>query len=94
MLYEVITRVFISYSHDNKEDVETLAKILEKNNLIPIYDADLPGGFDFNDLLKRYIEHSHVFMPRITSYNVCYTKLLRMAELTAILWQRGRGHEI
>lgn len=60
-------RVFISYSHDNKEDVETIAKILEKNNLIPVYDADLPGGFDFNDLLKRYIEHSHVFMPLITA---------------------------
>ena len=59
-------RVFISYSHDNRQDAEIIADILRDNGLSPFYDANLPPGRPFDDLIATYISHSHVFMPLIT----------------------------
>ena len=69
-------RVFISYSHDDIKIVETMASSLRQMGLSPIWDKDILFGH-FDEQIKMHIEHSHIFMPRITSYNVCYTKLLR-----------------
>jgi hypothetical protein len=60
-------RVFISYAHNDKAFVERIARILEDNMLIPIYDKDIPAGSPFDEHIKKYISYSHVFMPLITS---------------------------
>jgi TIR domain len=59
-------RIFISYSHDDKDRVEKLARILEENGLNPVYDKHLEGGFGFTDTIKKLISHAHVFVPLIT----------------------------
>lgn len=60
-------RIFISYSHDNRQDAGIIADILRENGLSPFYDANLPPGRPFDDLIATYISHSHVFMPLITN---------------------------
>ncbi len=59
-------RVFISYSHENKQEAGIIADMLRENGLSPFYDANLPPGRPFDDLIATYISHSHVFMPLIT----------------------------
>lgn len=59
-------RIFISYSHKDKDRAEKLAKILKENGLNPIYDKHLEGGFGFTDQIKKFIAHAHVFVPLIT----------------------------
>jgi hypothetical protein len=60
-------RVFISYSHTDRDIVEKLAGMLERNGLTPIWDKDLRIGTFFDDEIKNYIAHAHVFMPIITA---------------------------
>ncbi|KKH95924.1 hypothetical protein EO95_11540 [Methanosarcina sp. 1.H.T.1A.1] len=59
-------RIFISYSHKDKDRVEKLAKILTENGLNPVYDKHLEGGFGFTDQIKKFIAHAHVFVPLIS----------------------------
>ena len=59
-------RVFISYSHENKDLAGRIVGALQKNGLTPMWDEDFSGGFGFPELIKRYIAHSHVFLPIIT----------------------------
>lgn len=59
-------RVFISYSHGNRRYAEGLARILEENGLLPIWDRNLVPGQAFSPQIKNYVAHSHVFMPIIT----------------------------
>lgn len=59
-------RVFISYSHTNLDDVLQLAEILRQIGLMPLYDANIQPGTSFDDSIRKYIAHSHVFMPFIT----------------------------
>lgn len=60
-------RVFISYSHDDREYAQKLADILEENTLQPIWDKNINRGSFFDEQIKDYIAHSHVFMPVITA---------------------------
>jgi hypothetical protein len=59
-------RVFISYSHGDRKCAENLARILEGNGLLPIWDKNLKPGQPFGIQIKNYIAHSHVFIPIIT----------------------------
>ncbi len=59
-------RVFISYSHADKDKVDRLVKVLKQNGLDPIYDKHLEGGFGFTEQIKKFISHSHIFLPLIT----------------------------
>ena len=59
-------RVFISYSHDDKEQVEKIVNILESNGLKPMWDQNFLYGQGFHEQIKNYIAHAHVFMPFIT----------------------------
>lgn len=59
-------RIFISYSHKDKDRAEKLAKTLKENGLNPIYDKHFEGGFGFTDQIKKFIAHAHVFVPLIT----------------------------
>lgn len=59
-------RIFISYSHHDKNLVVELDKILRDNELEPLWTEKLSGGSGFDEQIKMFIENAHVFMPVIT----------------------------
>lgn len=60
-------RIFISYSHDDHEQVDEIVRILQANAWIkPILDKDFAPGRGFHEQIKEYIAHAHIFMPIIT----------------------------
>jgi len=60
-------RVFISYSHDDKEFVGELVRYLESACLVKvIWDQDILAGFEFHEQIQDYIASSQIFMPLIT----------------------------
>lgn len=60
-------RVFVSYSHVDRKQIERIVDILKNNGLIPMWDENFLYGGRFHDQIKNYIAHSHVFMPFITN---------------------------
>ena len=71
MLYEVITFALLKVEKINTEDPEIAKDKIIFDNLTPLYPQE-----------KFLMEHIHDnystrIIDRITSYNVCYTKLLR-----------------
>lgn len=59
-------RVFISYSHEDRELVEELIEVLEGLKLCPMWDKNFAFGSGFHDQIKLFIAHAHIFMPVIT----------------------------
>ena len=89
MLYEVITYISIVF------DPVTVKKLQEKGETVIYGDAENEpilekAHVDTADVVvisvgnlviaMSIIEKIRALNPRITSYNVCYTKLLRMAK--------------
>ena len=75
MLYEVITQDYAQAlkAASSIEDTATLKKSeQELNNNIILRSAIISRNKEATDTSLKKILH-----PRITSYNVCYTKLLR-----------------
>lgn len=63
-------RVFISYSHEDKDKAEKLEKHLFSEGLFPIRDSGIQVGEAFSDEIKEMIERSHVFMPLVTPKSI------------------------
>ena len=59
-------RVFVSYAHTDNEVTRQIVDALSANGLEPMWDQNLRAGQGFNELIKLYIAHAHVFMPVIT----------------------------
>ncbi len=59
-------RVFISYSHKDKDLARKVAKALDDNNIVPLWDEDLIPGSGFHEQIKDYISQSHIIMPILT----------------------------
>jgi hypothetical protein len=60
-------RVFISYSHDEREKYEIVREALEHVDLVPWSDANLSvGPTGFTEQIQDLISHSHLFVPIIT----------------------------
>jgi len=60
-------RVFISYSHRDKEFVKELILFLEKECAVKvIWDNNLTAGSGFHEQIKDSIASAHIFMPLIT----------------------------
>lgn len=59
-------RVFISYSHADLAVVERLVEVLEEDGVTVLWSKKLAVGSGFDEQLKVFIEHAHVFMPVIT----------------------------
>jgi len=60
-------RVFISYSHRDKEFVKELIFFLEKECTVKvIWDNNLTAGSGFHEQIKDSIASAHIFMPLIT----------------------------
>ena len=60
-------RVFVSYSHQDKDLVWQVVQILKDIGLMPMWDRDFAYGAGFHDQIKIFIEHAHVFMPILTT---------------------------
>jgi hypothetical protein len=59
-------RVFISYSHEDRELVDKIVSLLENIGLCPMWDRDFAYGSGFHDQIKTFIAQAHVFLPVIT----------------------------
>lgn len=61
-------RVFISYSHEDKELVRILAEVIERNRMEAIYDdkKGLQVGTGFKEEIIHFISHAHIFLPLLT----------------------------
>ena len=60
-------RIFLSYSHQDKDLVGKVVQILKDIGLVPMWDRDFAYGAGFHDQIKIFIEHAHVFMPILTT---------------------------
>lgn len=59
-------RVFISYSHDDRDLADRVVAILSDNGLRPVWDRDFEFGRGFHEQIKTRIAHAHVFLPIVT----------------------------
>jgi hypothetical protein len=61
-------RVFISYSHKDKDFVKNLVDAINSNNqeIDVVFDNDLKAGLGFHDQIKELIAGAHLFMPIMT----------------------------
>lgn len=59
-------RIFISYSHEDQPLVERLVSILAGQGITPLWSNKLSVGESFDEEIKRFIEHAHIFMPILT----------------------------
>lgn len=59
-------RIFISYSHEDLELAQKIVAIISANRLTPMWDKDFLFGHGFQEQIKTFIAHSHVFLPIVT----------------------------
>ena len=59
-------RVFLSYSHDDRKQVETVKEVLQQNHLQPMLDQHFQYGRGFHAQIRNFIAHAHVFLPLLT----------------------------
>jgi hypothetical protein len=59
-------RIFISYSHEDRDIAERVAAQLAGLGFRPMWDKDLLPGVSFTDQIKRGIAYAHVFLPVLT----------------------------
>ena len=59
-------RVFISYSHSDRDIVERLEKVLKKARLMPMWDRNLPPGAGFSEQIQSFIVNSQIFLVILT----------------------------
>lgn len=59
-------RVFISYSHKDRDLVTRMVGILESIGLQPLWDKNIHPGMPFTDEIKDLIARAHLFIPLIT----------------------------
>lgn len=60
-------RVFISYSHEDRDVVEKIDEVLKANGLKPWWDKDFQIGDGFPEQIRMFIAHAHVFLPVMTA---------------------------
>ena len=65
-------RVFISYSHEDKEKVRILAEVIERNGMTAIYDEKegLQVGTGFREEIIHFISHAQIFLPLLTAISL------------------------
>jgi hypothetical protein len=59
-------RIFISYSHEDRDLVKEVVRVLKSLKLEPVWDKDIRPGVPFTETIKGLIAHAHIFMPLIT----------------------------
>jgi len=59
-------RIFISYSHEDKQLALIASEALSNLGYHPLWDSHIHPGTAFSDAIKGLIHHAHIFMPLIT----------------------------
>ncbi|KUK46688.1 MAG: TIR protein [Anaerolinea thermophila] len=59
-------RIFIAYSHEDRNLLENAVRVLEENGYHPLCDKNIMVGKPFTDEIKRMIAHAHIFLPLLT----------------------------
>lgn len=59
-------RVFICYSHDDRELVERVDEMLTSIGLVPVWDKSIMPGTRFTSAIKERIKYAHILMPLLT----------------------------
>lgn len=59
-------RVFISYSHNDRELAQKLRDHLQKIGARPMSDLNIPEGARFNEDIRRQISFAHIFISLLT----------------------------
>lgn len=59
-------RIFVSYSTEDRQLVESLIRLLEQEGMSVLWSKKLSVGEAFDEEIKRFIAHAHVFMPVLT----------------------------
>ena len=59
-------RVFLTYYHRDTPLLREVVAIMRKNELEPMWDENLLIGRGFDEQIKNYIAHAHVFVPLLT----------------------------
>jgi TIR domain-containing protein len=69
-LNEERLRVFISYSHEDRDLVRVLTEVIDKNGMEPIYDDKTRPGTGFREEIIHFISHAHIFLPLLTKTSI------------------------
>ena len=59
-------RVFLSYAHADRQQLERVDVVLRDVGLVPVWDREIGGGESFDDGIRRWIAQAHLFMPLLT----------------------------
>lgn len=59
-------RIFISYSHEDKQLALIASEALTNLGYYPLWDTHIHPGTAFSDAIKGLIHHAHIFMPLVT----------------------------
>ncbi len=59
-------RVFLTYFHQDAPLLRRIVEVLKHNDLEPMWDENLLIGRGFDEQIKNYIAHAHVFVPLLT----------------------------
>lgn len=59
-------RVFVSYSHEDRDLVGGVVRILRDRGLRPLWDEQFQFGHGFDEQIRSFIAHAHVFLSVIT----------------------------
>lgn len=59
-------RVFISYSSNIAKKVEGFTRVIRANGMEPLYMPEFRAGKGFDEQIKTFIQHAHIFVPVIT----------------------------
>jgi hypothetical protein len=64
-------RVFISYSHEDREMVKVVARVINENGMTAVFDKNgLRLGKEFPEQIIHCISHAHIFLPLLTQSSV------------------------
>ena len=56
----------MSYSRDDRPDVQQIVNILRANGLEVMWEEDFAFGQGFHQQIRNFIAHAHVFLPVLT----------------------------
>jgi len=62
-------RVFISYSHQDRDKAELVRAHLARLGACPMADVDLLASTRFSEEIRRRISHAHVFVSILTGHS-------------------------
>jgi hypothetical protein len=74
-------RVFVTYSHEDRDLAERVTEFLQKKGLTPIWDKNIRPGTAFAGAIKSLFAHAHI-IPHVR-------KLSRFFKRPLNLWIRG-----